>query len=306
MKVIGVRFRKAGKIYYYNPNGLVVKNGNQVIVETPRGIEIGFVVYENKEINEEELLYPLTDVIRVANEEDIKKDLELKEKEGEAFTICLHKIKEHKLEMHLIDTEFTFDEKKLIFYFTADRRIDFRDLVRDLASIFRIRIELRQIGVRDEAKLLGGIGPCGRTLCCNTFLAEFQPVSIKMAKDQDLSLNPSKISGVCGRLMCCLKHEYDNYSEIIDKMPVEGMKVETPIGEGIVVSISILLELVKVQIQMPDGTEEILPFLVQEIEFDREEVQKLKEFRYDMKKLAKLEGIDNYDVDLLEELMKDD
>lgn len=306
MKIAGVRFRKAGKIYYFDPQDLDIEVDDRVIVETVRGIEMGYIVYTEKEIDEEELPGLVNPIIRIATEEDIELDRKLKIKEGEAFTICLHKIKEHGLEMNLVDTEFTFDRKKVIFYFTADGRVDFRALVRDLASIFKMRIELRQIGVRDEAKLIGGIGPCGRPLCCATFLGEFQPVSIKMAKDQDLSLNPAKISGVCGRLMCCLKHEHDTYSQIIDKMPVEGMMVETPLGKGLVMSTSTLMELVKVKVKMPDGTEEVLPFLVQEIEFDKAEVEKIQRSKYDMRKVAEREGIDVDDVNLLRQLMKGD
>ncbi|MDO5708251.1 MAG: stage 0 sporulation family protein [Andreesenia angusta] len=306
-KVLGVRFKKAGKIYHYYPNKEEdIKVGCNVIVETPRGIEMGYIVYKDKEIEDSELEGSIEPIIRVATNRDEKRYFELESKESEAFTICMHKIKEHRLGMRLIDVEFTFDRKKVIFYFTADGRVDFRELVRDLASIFRMRIELRQIGVRDEAKLIGGIGPCGRPLCCSTFLGEFNPVTIKMAKDQDLSLNPSKISGVCGRLMCCLKNEHENYSEILENMPLEGMVVETPLGKGIVQSTSTLMELVKVKVRMPDKSEEIMPFLIQEIEFDKSEREKIKRRRLDFKKVAEAEGIDSHDVKFLRELMEED
>ena len=209
--VIGVRFRSAGKIYYFSPNEYDIKVGDNVIVETARGVEYGNVVIANREISEEEVVAHLKEVIRVDTPEDDEKERANKEKEKEAFKICLEKIKKHGLEMKLIDCEYTFDNNKVLFYFTADGRIDFRELVKDLASVFRTRIELRQIGVRDETKILGGIGSCGRPLCCHTHLSEFIPVSIKMAKEQNLSLNPTKISGVCGRLMCCLKHEEELY-----------------------------------------------------------------------------------------------
>jgi len=207
--VVGIRFKRAGKIYYFDPNGLDLSVGDFTIVETARGLEFGEVVVAPKEVSEEEIVQPLKKVLRVAEEEDCQKILENRQMENEAFDICLEKIAEHGLEMKLVDVEYTFDRSKVIFYFTADGRVDFRELVKDLAAIFRTRIELRQIGVRDEAKMIGGIGPCGRVLCCHTFLGEFEPVSIRMAKDQNLSLNPSKISGVCGRLMCCLRFESD-------------------------------------------------------------------------------------------------
>lgn len=212
-KVVGVRFKKAGKIYYFDPGKLSLQPGTEVIVETARGLEYGYVMVGPKDVSEEKITQPLKKVIRVATKEDRKKLQENRDKEEKAFQIGLEKIEQHKLAMKLIDVEYTFDRNKVIFYFTADGRVDFRELVKDLASVFRVRIELRQIGVRDEAKMLGGLGPCGRPLCCSTFLGEFEPVSIKMAKEQNLSLNPTKISGICGRLMCCLKYECEHYKE---------------------------------------------------------------------------------------------
>ncbi|MDN5331683.1 MAG: hypothetical protein PWP45_908 [Tepidanaerobacteraceae bacterium] len=246
VKVIGVRFKKAGKIYYFNPKDLELSVGDRVIVETSRGVEFGEVVIGTKEVREEDVISPLKDVIRKASEEDEKVVEENRIKAKEAARIAEKKIEEHGLEMKLVDVEYTFDRSKLIFYFTADGRVDFRELVKDLAAIFRTRIELRQIGVRDEAKMIGGLGPCGRIVCCHTFLGEFDPVSIKMAKQQNLSLNPGKISGLCGRLMCCLRFEYENYCEeakCCDACKEAGeilnveSKVITPLGEGTVVSL---------------------------------------------------------------------
>ena len=227
IKVIGVRFKKAGKIYYFSPAELNIKKGNYVIVETARGIEFGECVIGIKEIKEEDIVSPLKSVIRIADEKDINKHKENKDKEKEALDICLEKIEEHKLDMKLIDVEYTFDNNKVIFYFTADGRVDFRELVKDLATIFKTRIELRQIGVRDEAKMIGGLGPCGRSMCCSTFLGDFASVSIKMAKEQNLSLNPTKISGICGRLMCCLNYEQTTYEDIRKRLPKVGSIVKT-------------------------------------------------------------------------------
>lgn len=255
--VIGVRFKKAGKIYYFNPSGLDIKKGDFVVVETARGVEFGECVIGIKGISEEEIVSPLKNVIRKAEPEDIEKNIENKQKEKEAYDICAEKILKHGLDMKLIDVEYTFDNNKVIFYFTADGRVDFRELVKDLASIFRTRIELRQIGVRDEAKMTGGLGPCGRTLCCSTFLGEFVPVSIKMAKEQNLSLNPTKISGICGRLMCCLNYEQDIYEEIRKKLPKVGSIVDTPYGEGEVISNSVIKESVKVKVRIKDGEDEL-------------------------------------------------
>lgn len=253
VRVIGVRFKTAGKIYYFDPEDLEINVDDFVVVETVRGIEYGKVAIGIKEISEEEIISPLKKVIRVATEEDKLHAIENKKQEKEAFSICLKKISEHNLEMKLIDVEYTFDNNKILFYFTADGRIDFRELVKDLASVFRTRIELRQIGVRDEAKMMGGIGICGRVLCCKQFLGDFHPVSIKMAKEQGLSLNPTKISGACGRLMCCLKYEQEAYEDINKHIPKQGAIVKTPDGQGLVVHVSVLKELVKVKLDK--GTE---------------------------------------------------
>ncbi|NLM48958.1 MAG: stage 0 sporulation family protein [Epulopiscium sp.] len=265
--VIGVRFRRAGKIYYFDPDGLDIKVGDHVIVETIRGIEYGTVVITNREISEEELVAPLKKVIRIATPEDDEKEKENRVKEVEAFDICKQKIKEHGLEMKLIDVEFTFDNK-IMFYFTAEGRIDFRELVKDLAAIFKTRIELRQIGVRDETKMMGSLGICGRPLCCSSFLCEFQPVSIKMAKDQNLSLNPTKISGVCGRLMCCLKFEEETYREINDRLPDVGQEVMTPDGKGTVLDINVLRELIKVAINKGEDVTEVIVYPANLVTFD--------------------------------------
>ena len=266
--VIGVRFRKAGKIYYFSPNDFDIKLGDNVIVETARGVEYGKVVIASKEIPEEEIVSPLKEVIRVATKEDDEKELKNKDKEKEAFKICLEKIRKHELEMKLIDCEYTFDNNKVLFYFTADGRIDFRELVKDLAAVFRTRIELRQIGVRDETKILGGIGSCGRPLCCNTHLPEFVPVSIKMAKEQNLSLNPTKISGVCGRLMCCLKHEEEVYIEANSKLPEVGDTVTTVDGlKGEVHSISVLKQIVRVIVELENDEKEARDYPVSDLTF---------------------------------------
>jgi len=246
--VIGVRFKRAGKIYYFDPNELDVQKDQYVIVETARGIEYGKVVIGRKEVDESDVVLPLKKVIRIAGEEDARVVEENRAAAKQAFGICLEKIKEHNLGMKLIDVEYTFDRNKIIFYFTAEGRVDFRELVKDLASVFRTRIELRQIGVRDEAKILGGIGPCGRPRCCSTWLGDFEPVSIKMAKDQNLSLNPTKISGLCGRLMCCLKFEHDNYESAKAEMPKVGALVMTSMGPGKVVGLKIDEHMVQVQL----------------------------------------------------------
>lgn len=256
IKVVGVRFKKAGKIYYFSPEELNIKKGNYVIVETARGIEFGECVIGIKEVSEKDIILPLKSVIRVADEKDINKHKDNKEKEKEALDICLKKIEQHGLQMKLIDVEYTFDNHKVIFYFTADGRVDFRELVKDLATIFKTRIELRQIGVRDEAKMLGGLGPCGRPMCCSSFLGDFASVSIKMAKEQNLSLNPTKISGICGRLMCCLNYEQSTYEEIRKRMPKVGAIVKTADGNGEVTNNSIVKEIVKVKIKKND--EEII------------------------------------------------
>lgn len=265
IKVVGVRFKKAGKIYYFNPGDIDVPFNDFVIVETARGVEFGHVVLGPKQISEEDIVAPLKDVIRVATDQDFETNRENRKRAKEAMEICRVKIEEHGLLMNLIDVEYTFDRNKVIFYFTADGRVDFRELVKDLASIFKTRIELRQIGVRDEAKMLGGIGPCGKETCCKQFLGEFQPVSIKMAKEQSLSLNPTKISGLCGRLMCCLKYEQETYEELIDKIPSIGTIVKTEKGSGTVVDTYILLEKVKVRVKLEDKTEDIFTFHIKDI-----------------------------------------
>lgn len=247
INIVGVRFKNAGKIYYFDPVDFEIEKDMDVVVETARGLEYGTVVVGKKEIDEESLVSPLKPIIRIATEEDTKIYKENKEKAKETFELCLQKIKEHELTMYLIDCEYTFDRNKLIFYFTAEGRIDFRELVKDLAAIFKTRIELRQIGVRDEAKSIGGLGPCGRSLCCSSWLGDFQPVSIKMAKDQSLSLNPTKISGICGRLFCCLKYEHDVYVEAIEKVPPVGSIVKVEGNKGRVIETNPLLEQAKVE-----------------------------------------------------------
>ena len=256
IKVVGVRFKKAGKIYYFDPADMDIVQNNYVVVETARGIEFGECVIGIKEINEDEIVAPLKSVLRIATEEDINRHFENKDKEKDAFEICLKKIQEHQLTMKLIDVEYTFDNNKVIFYFTADGRVDFRELVKDLATIFKTRIELRQIGVRDEAKMLGGLGPCGRPMCCSTFLGDFASVSIKMAKEQNLSLNPTKISGICGRLMCCLNYEQSTYEDIRKRMPRVTSIVKTEEGTGEVISNNTVKETVKVKLKK--GEEEVI------------------------------------------------
>ncbi len=233
-EVIGVRFKEVGKIYYFDPDGISFSLGQRVIVETIRGVECGEVAMANRKITNNQIVKPLKKVIRPASDADLQQLEANKQKEKQAFSVCQKKISEHRLDMKLVDVEYTFDNNKILFYFTADGRVDFRELVKDLASIFRTRIELRQIGVRDEAKMLGGLGVCGRSFCCSSFLGEFQPVSIKMAKEQSLSLNPTKISGICGRLMCCLKYEQDSYEKLLKMTPKVGALVSTPEGRGIV------------------------------------------------------------------------
>lgn len=263
--VVGVRFKEAGKIYYFDPDNIDIDIHDFVIVETARGIEFGHVVKGPHEITEEEIVASLKKVLRVASGKDFEIHRENKVKAKDAFVICQEKVQEHGLEMKLIDSEFTFDNNKVIFYFTAEGRVDFRDLVKELASIFRTRIELRQIGVRDEAKALGGMGPCGRTCCCKQFLGEFDPVSIKMAKEQNLSLNPTKISGLCGRLMCCLKYEQHVYEELLERMPQVGEYVMTEYGRGTIVDTYTLLERVKVKVKLEDGTEDYMQYQIDEI-----------------------------------------
>ena len=268
INVIGVRFRKAGKVYYFDPAGYEVKVGDNVIVETARGVEYGAVVLGPRGVTDDKIVQPLKAVIRKATAEDDEIEAKNKIKEKEAFKICFEKIKKHGLEMKLIDSEYTFDNNKVLFYFTADGRIDFRELVKDLASVFKTRIELRQIGVRDETKIIGGIGICGRPLCCSIHLTEFAPVSIKMAKEQNLSLNPTKISGVCGRLMCCLKNEEEAYEELNSKLPNVGDFVTTCDSlKGEVQSVSVLKQLVKVIVTLENGEKEVREYKVEELKF---------------------------------------
>ena len=268
VKVIGVRFRQAGKVYYFDPLSFPIEAGQYVIVETARGIEYGKVVLGVREVEEEKVVQSLKPVLRIATEEDRQQAERNKRKEKEAYQICLEKIAKHKLEMKLIDAEYTFDNNKVLFYFTADGRIDFRELVKDLAAVFKTRIELRQIGVRDETKILGGIGICGRPLCCNTYLSEFAPVSIKMAKEQNLSLNPIKISGVCGRLMCCLKNEEETYEYLNSTLPNIGDYVTTDDGlKGEVSSVSVLRQLVKVIVNINKEDKEIREYRVDQLKF---------------------------------------
>lgn len=283
-KVIGVRFKEVGKIYYFDPKDISFNKNDMAIVETARGVEIGDVALSNKEVNDSEIIHPLKPVIRKATKEDIKKREKNKEKEKEAFKICEEKIKKHNIEMKLTDVEYTFDNSKVLFYFTADGRVDFRELVKDLASTFKTRIELRQIGVRDEAKMLGGIGVCGKTFCCNGFLGEFQPVTIKMAKDQGLSLSPTKISGTCGRLMCCLKYEEEAYLDLIKRTPKLGAIVKTDLGKGTVVDVNLIQGIIKVK--MHNTPDEALPqtFKAKDVKiikdgFIKEEKEDLEELK---------------------------
>lgn len=289
-KIVGIRFRTAGKVYYFDPLQFGIKKGDHVIVETARGIEYGTAVGNIRELDEEKINQPLKPVIRIATERDDKQQADNKRKEKEAFQICLEKIKKHNLEMKLIDTEYTFDNNKILFYFTADGRIDFRELVKDLASVFKTRIELRQIGVRDETKILGGMGICGRALCCHTFLSEFAPVSIKMAKEQNLSLNPTKISGVCGRLMCCLKNEEETYEELNRRLPNVGDYVTTDDGyKGEVHSVNVLRQLVKVVVDTGDE-KEIMEYHVDQLRFKRRHRKdKVDVNDAELKELEKLE-----------------
>ncbi len=275
IKVVGVRFKKSGKVYYFDPDKIDIKQFDFVIVETARGIEFGHVVTGPKMIGKEEIVAPLKSVLRLAVDEDFEIHRTNLKKAKEAMVICQDKVKDHDLGMRVIDVEYTFDNNKIIFYFTADGRIDFRELVKDLAAIFRTRIELRQIGVRDEAKMIGGLGPCGRPCCCSSFLGEFEPVSIKMAKEQNLSLNPTKISGLCGRLMCCLKYEQEAYEDILKRMPEIGRIAITPAGRGPIIETYTLLERVKVRVKLEDDTEDILQYHINEIK-----VTKRKDSRF--------------------------
>ena len=285
-EVIGVRFKEVGKVYFFDPDHTELKEGEPVIVETARGVGCGFVATENREIPDEEIVHPLKKLIRKATSEDLKRVEDNRRREKEAFSICEKKIAAHKLEMKLVDVEYTFDNSKILFYFTADGRVDFRALVKDLASVFRTRIELRQIGVRDEAKMLGGLGICGKPFCCSTFLGEFQPVSIKMAKEQGLSLSPVKISGTCGRLMCCLKYEQEAYADLLRTTPKLGAIVSTPEGKGVVVDQNLLTGILKVRM---DRAPEAAPqtFKVKDVK-----VLKDAQIRLDKKEIEELKGLE--------------
>ena len=284
IEIIGVRFKEVGKVYYFDPDGKQIKEGQYAVVETARGLECGYVAIANKTVEDSEIVSPLKKVVRIATEADIKTMNENREKEKKAFDICMEKIEKHGLEMKLVDVEYTFDNSKVLFYFTADGRVDFHELVKDLAGVFRTRIELRQIGVRDEAKMLGGLGICGRPFCCSSFLGDFQPVSIKMAKEQGLSLNPVKISGTCGRLMCCLKYEQDAYEDLLAITPKVGAFVKTPDGRGTVTEVNLLTGVLKVQSEKdPEGAprsykrDEIKLIRDSQIKVDAKEIKELKD-----------------------------
>ena len=290
VEVVGVRFRTAGKIYFFDPKEFQVRSGDHVIVETARGIEFGSVVSERRQVKEKCIGDELKPVLRIATKEDEERAEKNREKEKEAYQICLEKIKEHNLDMKLVSTEYTFDNNKVLFYFTADGRVDFRELVKDLAAVFRTRIELRQIGVRDEAKMLGGMGICGRKLCCNTFLSEFAPVSIKMAKEQNLSLNPTKISGVCGRLMCCLKNEQDTYEYLNSKLPNVGDEVKTNTGvKGVVHEVSVLRQRVKLVVTDEKGEKELVDYKVDDLIFRPRKRREKVKMDDELKKLEAME-----------------
>lgn len=286
-EVIGVRFKEVGKVYYFDPDDTELKLEDMVIVETARGIECGQVALANKQISDEDIVHPLKKLIRKATEEDIKHLEENKKKETHAFTVCEKKIKDHKLDMHLVSVEYTFDNSKILFYFTSECRVDFRSLVKDLAATFRARIELRQIGVRDEAKILGGLGVCGKPFCCSTFLSEFQPVSIKMAKEQGLSLSPTKISGTCGRLMCCLKYEQEAYTDLLKNTPKIGAIVKTPEGRGLVVDVNLLTGDLKVKMDSAPDAAAPLSFKVKQVKTLRDGYIKL-----DKKEIAELKDLE--------------
>lgn len=285
-EVVGIRFKEVGKVYYFDPDSMQFKKGERAIVETARGVECGEIAMENRDVPDEEIVKPLKRIIRAATEADLRTLQENKEKEKKAFAICEEKIRAHKLDMKLVDVEYTFDSGKILFYFTADGRVDFRELVKDLAGVFRTRIELRQIGVRDESKMLGGFGICGRPFCCSSFLGDFQPVSIKMAKEQGLSLNPVKISGTCGRLMCCLKYEQESYEHLLRHTPKIGAVVETREGRGTVVDNNLLTGLLKIQLdRRPDAAPVI---------YDRHDVRIIRDaqIRVEKSELESLKGIE--------------
>lgn len=309
IKVVGVKFKEAGKLYYFSPGSLKVSKGDNVIVETARGLEFGTVTMEEAEIKESEIVAPLKNIIRTATEKDCRKHKQNLGKKAEALRLCQEKIDAHKLEMKLIDVEYTFDNSKVVFYFTADGRVDFRELVKDLAAVFRMRIELRQIGVRDEAKMLGGVGNCGRGLCCSTWLADFEPVSIKMAKVQNLSLNPSKISGICGRLMCCLKFENEVYTHLKKGMPSTGERIKTPDGIAVVTDVNILENKIKTRLVLEEGDKkkDIEEKLSTEFYvYGKEEIKRMsKKNHHNSKKDDDLGNLDHETLKEIKELMKD-
>ena len=315
VKVAGVRFKTAGKVYYFDPGDLEVKMGDNVIVETARGMEFGTVTMDIAEIHENDVVAPLKKIVRIANEQDRKQHIENVKKKERAMKLCQEKVDKHGLVMKLIDVEYTFDNSKIVFYFTADGRVDFRELVKDLAGVFKMRIELRQIGVRDEAKMLGGIGSCGRSLCCHSWLADFEPVSIKMAKVQNLSLNPSKISGICGRLMCCLKYENDIYMEFRRGMPDVGEKIKTPDGMAKVVETNLLENTIKVRLytdEKPKGKkgEEAQDEQDEKLSSDiytykKQEIKRFEKRRDSSKNMDIFEGVDEDTMKEIEELIKD-
>lgn len=313
VKVAGVRFKTAGKVYYFDPDELDVKTGDSVIVETARGMEFGTVTMDVCDVDESEIVAPLKKIIRVANEKDHKQHIENVKKKERAMALCQEKIDKHGLVMKLIDVEYTFDNSKVVFYFTADGRVDFRELVKDLAGVFKMRIELRQIGVRDEAKMLGGIGSCGRALCCHSWLSDFEPVSIKMAKVQNLSLNPAKISGICGRLMCCLKYENDIYMEFRKGMPDVGESVKTPDGTAKVVDTNLLERTVKVRLflddkpkgkKSEDNADQDEKLSTDIYTYKKEEIRRIDKHK-DKKNVNIFEGVDEDTMREIEELIKD-
>lgn len=302
VKVAGVRFKRAGKIYYFDPDDLEIEQGTYVIVETSRGMEFGTVTTEKKEVKESEIVPPLKKIVRIANENDVAMHKENVRKKERALELCQEKVDKHKLDMKLIDVEYTFDNSKIIFYFTADGRVDFRELVKDLAGVFKMRIELRQIGVRDEAKMVGGIGTCGKGLCCHTWLPEFEPVSIKMAKVQNLSLNPTKISGICGRLMCCLKYENDIYYELRKGMPEVGERIKTEDGIGVVIDANILENIIKVRLVLEEKTQD----KPEKLSTDYYTFKKEQITRIDAKESKDiLEDIDDALLDEIKDLLKE-
>lgn len=298
VKVAGVRFKQAGKVYYFDPDTFELSAGTNVIVETARGLEFGTIIGEPREVSEKDIVSPLKKIVRIADKKDIQQHAENEKKKKRALTTCQEKINKHGLSMRLIDVEHTFDNSKIIFYFTAEGRVDFRELVKDLAGIFKMRIELRQIGVRDEAKMVGGIGNCGKGLCCHTWLPEFEPVSIKMAKVQNLSLNPTKISGICGRLMCCLKYENDIYVELRRGMPDQGERIQTPDGMAVVTESNILENKIKVRLILEEKTaEKPEKFSTEAYTYKKQQIT-----RFDKGGRKQKDTVDEIDEELLDEI----